>query len=111
MRWAAKGRVILKAFLVMSVLLIVFVTGFAITFHRGGENVRAFCSRVSSGITLDELAAMAEEEGVELKLPGHRREDGMFLVRAHSRASFGRHTCLVVHDGERVIGAQFEFAD
>ncbi|HCU68368.1 MAG TPA: hypothetical protein DGF30_03915 [Desulfomicrobium sp.] len=111
MRRAVNGRGVLKAFLVMSVLIIVFVISFALIFHRGGEHVSAFCSRVSSGITLVELAAMAEEEGVELKLPGHRREDGMFLVRAHSRASFGRHTCLVVHDGERVVGAQFEVAD
>lgn len=100
-----------RALLIVGVLLVVFVVSFAVVFHRGGEHVGEFCGRVSPGITLGELAAMAEEEGVSLTLPGHRREDGMFLARAHSRASFGRHTCLVVHDGVRVVGVQFEFAD
>ena len=111
MRRKAIGKGFLKALLIMGVLLMVFVIGFAVIFHGGGERVRVFCTRVSPGITLGELAAMAEEEGVALKLPGHRRENGVFQVRAHSRASYGRHTCLVSHDGERVIGAQFEFAD
>lgn len=111
MRRAVNGRGFLEAFLVMGVLLILFVTAFAVIFHRGGEHVRAFCSHASPGMTLGELAAMAERECIVLKLPGHRREDGMFQVRAHSRASHGRHTCLVVHDGVRVVGAQFEFVD
>ena len=111
MRRAVNGGRLPRALLVMGVLLVVFVLGFTVVFHRGGERVREFCCRVSPGITLGELAAMAAEEGVSLTLPGHRREDGMFLARVHSRASFGRHTCLVVHDGVRVVGARFEFAD
>ena len=111
MRRAVKGGRLPGALLVVGVLLVVFVIGFSVIFHRGGDHVRELCARVSPGITLGELAAMAEEKGVSLTLPGHRREDGMFLARVHSRASFGRHTCLVVHDGARVVGAQFEFAD
>ncbi len=88
-----------------------FVGLFAIGFHSGASDVMVFCEAIKPGLPISGLPALAEEHGVNLKLPGVVKSPEVFEGYANNLRSYGRHTCFIEHDGKAVLRSQHVFLD
>ena len=80
-------------------------------FWLGGRDVKNFCDEIKPGLPAAQLAGLAKKHDVRLNMPGSRENSGMYLVVAQTPRSFGRHTCMVRHDGNTVTGSRHGYAD
>jgi hypothetical protein len=98
------------AALALGGVVAVAMIAFGLMFWIGGNNVDNFCQEANPGFPVAKLPALAARHHVRLK-PGPRDPSGDRTVLAHTPRSYGRHTCLVRHDGNVVIDRRFGFAD
>lgn len=103
-------RLIVKAGFALAGLVVVAMAGFGLMFWIDGNDINNFCQEASPGLAVAELPALAARHHVRLK-PVARDASGVVTLLAHTRRSYGRHTCLVRHDGKVVIERRVDYAD
>lgn len=91
-------------------LIVVALVGFGAMFWFGGNDVENFCRDAVPGLPFAELVALAGKHDVRLTA-GADDGSGAQSLLAHTPRSYGRHTCLVRHDGKTVIESRYEFTD
>lgn len=83
---------------------------FTVLFVSGARDVQEFCSKVTPGTTIGRLKSLAEGRGVTLKAIGVGTAPVPKLM-AHNNRSYGRHTCMIEHDGQQVTKVTSSFLD
>lgn len=69
--------------------------------------VRPLCTQIKAGMSLSELEVFSSANG--LTMP-KKTLDKNFAVLAEGR-SYGRHSCVVIFDGDTVKSAEYSFQD
>lgn len=108
---AIEGEFRIKISAVLIGIVALSLVELALMFWLGGRDVEGFCDEIRPGLPVAQLKGLAEEHDVRLDLPGSREDSGAYLAVAHTPRSFGRHTCMVRHDGNAVSGSQYGYAD
>lgn len=91
-------------------VVVLAMVAFGAIFSSGGNDIEAFCQSAKPGLPVTELAALAERHGVRLrKMSG--ADSGPPSLLAHTARSYGRHTCVIVHDNQIVVESRNSFAD
>jgi hypothetical protein len=103
-------RIMSRAGLGLAGLIVIAFVGFGLMFWFGGNDVENFCLDAAPGLPFDQLAALADKHHVRL-VPGSRDSSGAYSSLAYTPKSYGRHTCLVLHDKHVVIESRYGFAD
>jgi hypothetical protein len=73
----------------------------------GKERMTAVCARMTPGMTLQQLAHLADEYGLGPRLPNPAAK----LAYLAERRSFGRHACRVELENGIVKSATYNYAD
>ena len=69
--------------------------------------VRPLCTQIKAGMSLAELEVFSSHNG--LTTP-RKTSDKNFAVLAEGR-SYGRHSCIIIFDGDTVKSAEYSFLD
>ena len=73
------------------------------------QQIKQVCGQISVGMNVTELRQQVANASV---IKGRERKDGLQTVLLlHSRYSFGRYTCDIHHDGQRVTQVRYSFLD
>ena len=90
-------------------LLVIAFLGFLGYFYyslaTGEKRMREVCGKIQAGMTRTELAAFAEAHGLNTPKPTGNRS-----VLGEGR-SYGRFTCLVTYDNDRVKTSEYHHFD
>jgi hypothetical protein len=88
-------------------MLLLYVAYFAYSLATGKERMTGVCAQIGSGMTIDQLLKLAEDNGLG---PRHLNAETKLAYLAEYR-SFGRHACRVELNGGIVKNATYNFAD
>lgn len=104
---AAKPRPLAAFAALAAAALLAWIGWFAWSMATGRERVTALCAQIRPGMTVGELAAFAEQNGLG---PRRLNADTRLAYLAESR-SYGRHACRVELERGVVTKADYNFAD
>ena len=75
-----------------------------------GPIVSSACESIAPGTGTESLRSAMSERWM-IKQTGGLETDGMKTFRIYSSVGFGRHTCVVTHDGSSVIQVRHDYQD
>ena len=75
-----------------------------------GPLVSSACDTVSRGLSVQSVRHAISERWM-IKQTAGLENDGAKTFLIYSSVGFGRHTCVVTHDGSRVIQARHDYQD
>lgn len=68
--------------------------------------IDTFCESIKPGMTLDELNALADENGISLNSPdGQTGETAQWMTSVELKASIDRYACVIIGAVDRVASA------
>lgn len=101
----------LKIALVLAGIAALSLSELALMFWLGASDVEGFCDEIEPGSPVARIAVLAKKYGVSYRLPGLREDSGAYLAFVNTSRSYGRHTCIVKHDNNVIIGSHYQYAD
>lgn len=94
---------IIGGFIVGYLLFMIAMWGYS------AQQIKQICHQVNVGMNVTELQQRVANAAV---IKGQERKDGQqTALLLHSSYSFGRYTCDIRHDGQRVTQVRYSFLD
>jgi hypothetical protein len=102
----------MRKILVVVLIIIVVMTGYtAVSWFKGRNAVKEYCSQVGGGMNLEAAKTLATSLGLRFHSSQPSGEGQQFTALVTGSSTMGRYTCAVVHDGKQVTSASVSFHD